>query len=948
MKKLTTILIVLLTTLGLFSQTYVWTGAVPNDDNWSTAGNWDQGQVPPIGANVEIGVGSSVVVDINATVESFNVNKANITIPASVTLNVTKSAIILGDSNNPELYEIAGEGKFNYSETNVIALVGEWLKLSFYKIGVEFSAEGYINKLTGNTFNNLCNITHFNNSNTQTYISDLGNVFNGVTTLAYKGGNNNYSRYFNDVFNSELILKIIATQGNHMRLELTNCTFNENVSIESLLGSPVNSYISIEGGVLADGRQFKAMSTGFRDKLIIDGLSVGNSIPFEFQNIENFLDLSEVEIKNMNINTGFNIVDYVGDLTLDNISVSGSVEINAEGLVSLKNSSIIGFADVDAIGTITFNNTTVSDVVTINGQGSVWITENSTFGNEVSVVSGSYTYVYESSFNGSGNVSIVGTNIGSNKNIIIRGSNFHGDLDVEYNGIVFKSGSTFYEEATFLRPEYSFGNAASTGGNIYKKDVAFIDYSSGNNTGGLQWRICENNHDVYYGDVYVKNYNNGYGVFMGPLTLENGGSLDFKGNVYVHNPNGKAVYFRNITFNGTNGIQTITGGQALNVTNIEINNPSGLEIGTDVIDINGNSNLSEISRHTNLVLARGYMKFTDGKVFLRSKLTLGRYIHRQQGSYHTILGHSYPYFEDYTSGKYVVICNDGDDNNQIADGEIFHQYYSSSDIDTDDFYNAYLYPIGDNGEFSPIVISYDNEPNFTWSTRGVEIKLRGVKEPHLECEQSYINRHWSIEPIGIDGFGANVEFHFPESDLNSSGSLSDLKPIKYTQENGLELIGDDTFINGSTGLGLSNYQTINLIGLTSFGTYTADKSIEPNVTADFTHGMSDCTNHLHQFTSTGFGVMHPNCVHSWDFTEDQVVNSNEVHPYYEYDTEATYNVSHKVENTCNSETVVQAYNINLYHDNLTSTEVTNGTFTFSGVSQYNGIGLCSGEALYLL
>jgi hypothetical protein len=341
------------------------------------------------------------------------------------------------------------------------------------------------------------------------------------------------------------------------------------------------------------------------------------------------------------------------------------------------------------------------------------------------------------------------------------------------------------------------------------------------------------------------------------------------------------------------------------------------------------------------------MKFTDGKVFLRSKLTLGRYIHRQQGSYHTILGHSYPYFEDYTSGKYVVICNDGDDNNQIADGEIFHQYYSSSDIDTDDFYNAYLYPIGDNGEFSPIVISYDNEPNFTWSTRGVEIKLRGVKEPHLECEQSYINRHWSIEPIGIDGFGANVEFHFPESDLNSSGSLSDLKPIKYTQENGLELIGDDTFINGSTGLGLSNYQTINLIGLTSFGTYTADKSIEPNVTADFTHGMSDCTNHLHQFTSTGFGVMHPNCVHSWDFTEDQVVNSNEVHPYYEYDTEATYNVSHKVENTCNSETVVQAYNINLYHDNLTSTEVTNGTFTFSGVSQYNGIGLCSGEALIL-
>jgi hypothetical protein len=73
------------------SQPGLWTGTDPNDNNWNTPSNWDDGQVPDQTVNVTIpDTGNDPVISAAATCQNITIQaNGTLTINSSHTLDVT-------------------------------------------------------------------------------------------------------------------------------------------------------------------------------------------------------------------------------------------------------------------------------------------------------------------------------------------------------------------------------------------------------------------------------------------------------------------------------------------------------------------------------------------------------------------------------------------------------------------------------------------------------------------------------------------------------------------------------------------------------------------------------------------------------------------------------------------------------------------------------------------
>ena len=82
-----------------------------------------------------------------------------------------------------------------------------------------------------------------------------------------------------------------------------------------------------------------------------------------------------------------------------------------------------------------------------------------------------------------------------------------------------------------------------------------------------------------------------------------------------------------------------------------------------------------------------------------------------------------------------------------------------------------LFPIGDTtmpARYTPAQLTF-TAGSFT--DAAVTVKAVSAKHPSLRStDSSYINRYWTVKPVGISGFSANVQFAYHDSDVVGSES----------------------------------------------------------------------------------------------------------------------------------------------------------------------------------
>jgi len=171
-----------------------------------------------------------------------------------------------------------------------------------------------------------------------------------------------------------------------------------------------------------------------------------------------------------------------------------------------------------------------------------------------------------------------------------------------------------------------------------------------------------------------------------------------------------------IILNGNN-LQLISGSQESEFGNLEIHNPTGIDLQNNVYISN------------ELILSDGILNINDHFFTIRESAFIS-------GSF---------------SSSAMI--------NADADGMLIQEISSPG---------TFLFPLGDmtsGNDYSPVEIIFNSG---TFSSSALKVNLKNEKHPNNPAVSDYINRYWTLEAIGISDFDADITLTYESDDITGT------------------------------------------------------------------------------------------------------------------------------------------------------------------------------------
>lgn len=227
-------------------------------------------------------------------------------------------------------------------------------------------------------------------------------------------------------------------------------------------------------------------------------------------------------------------------------------------------------------------------------------------------------------------------------------------------------------------------------------------------------------------------------------------------------------------------------GGILNIKGNFVN--SGSYDGTGTISFSGSSQqtLSGISTYNNLTINNANGVLLSSDVTVDNNITLANGI-LTLGTYNLTLNSSASITGSFSSTKMI---------NASGTGQMIKKFSSAT---------SFVFPIGDNSEYSPLSI------NFTSGTFAggayIGTNLKNLKHPNNSSASDYLNRYWVFTPFGISDFSYDLTLNYNTGDV--IGSENNIYLGKFYSDT-WTLYNQANIIN----------HTLSLSNATSFGDYT--------------------------------------------------------------------------------------------------------------------------------
>jgi hypothetical protein len=201
---------------------------------------------------------------------------------------------------------------------------------------------------------------------------------------------------------------------------------------------------------------------------------------------------------------------------------------------------------------------------------------------------------------------------------------------------------------------------------------------------------------------------------------------------------------------------------------------------------------------------------------------------------------------------------------------------------------SYQFPVG-NVKYTPITITFQSA---TLNNARLEVLVKNQSISGMNnTNQSYINRHWDVEPIGITNPMYDVAYKYHHQDV--VGPEEDLFPIRKSSNNWFT-VQNSTFISG-TEQGIGSVDTsLNLLSwqnIPSFSLFSGAGNYNNPLPVEFGGADVVCNNHQSKFIWTTISEINNSYFEiqiwendSWELLGrlNGVGNSN-IEQHYEYE-----------------------------------------------------------------
>lgn len=129
---------------------------------------------------------------------------------------------------------------------------------------------------------------------------------------------------------------------------------------------------------------------------------------------------------------------------------------------------------------------------------------------------------------------------------------------------------------------------------------------------------------------------------------------------------------------------------------------------------------------------------------------------------------------------------------------------------------AYLFPLGDISNYTPISITYN--PGTTLNSAYTDGQLYAIANPQKGSATTYISRYWPVTPSGVSTPDYNAVYTYADADV--VGTESALFPYKYNTYGWVGSGGSGAFFMQGTGSVNTGTNTLSWNNIASFSEFT--------------------------------------------------------------------------------------------------------------------------------